>query len=287
MSGSDGGFQVGSCCGGTCVDLGRPESCGFCRMACPIGASCYGPGVATCRVSGGPATCGEGKAGSIVSGLSCPSGTGCNSWGSCTMLDCAGSPDGVTCAFGSSNSGTCCGGGCVATWQDPANCGACGVTCASGVCYGYGSCLPTAPTNDCTVTCASGSVCLHGTCFDSLCTGSGFPSLPPYCQAADGNLGACCAADTCDDLVNDPLNCGGCGIQCPAGQTCALGVCSGSTAACGVGHTGRFCDLDGGIMTKVCCPGAGCVDVASDPSNCGTCGTTCPADHACQRGSCQ
>jgi hypothetical protein len=317
--------DAGSCCSGLCVSTANDAlNCSGCGIICPLSASCQ----QGCRVDdGGAASC---AALGCETGKEClPDGTCaatvCNAYGtacarpgsdggfqpgnccgsscidsyrsSCSVIECAGVPDGVTCAFGPSSGQyrVCCAGSCVDLAQDPGNCGACGVTCASGICSGgqgvlvegfaqsFGSgCFPVASTNDCTVSCAPGSICAQGTCFNSLC-----PDAKAYCQAADGKLGMCCGGAACDDPANDPLNCGGCGIQCPAGQTCSSGVCSGSTAPCGAGHIGRFCDVDGGIMTKVCCPGAGCVDVASDPNNCGTCGTACSAGHACQRGACQ
>jgi hypothetical protein len=71
------------------------------------------------------------------------------------------------------------------------------------------------------------------------------------------------AEDGCEsDTMEDPANCGACGVQCPAGVVCRAGKCGcpPGTADCG----------------------GACVDLASDDANCGACGFSCddhqPAD---------
>ncbi len=68
----------------------------------------------------------------------------------------------------------------------------------------------------------------------------------------------------CVDALNDPQNCGGCGVVCPNSEPCAGGAC------CGNGTTA--------------CANA-CVDTKTDAQNCGNCGVVCPS--ACVNGACQ
>ena len=91
-----------------------------------------------------------------------------------------------------------CGGQCVVTLTDPANCGGCGHACAAG------------------------QVCAVGVC--------GSPaSCPLTTTACNGS---------CADLSTDDANCGACGHACPSGQGCAMGSCvkavglTGQTPAC-------------------------------------------------------
>ena len=109
---------------------------------------------------------------------------------------------------------------------------------------------------------------------------------PVFCAASDGKVGICApAGNACADLASDPLNCGGFGFTCPAGQTCAHGVCSGTPVECGLGRIGGFCNLDAGL--EVCCPGVGCTDLSSDVANCGSCSQTCSPGQSCVDGGCQ
>ena len=290
----DGGY--GECCGGLCIaDTTSIESCALCGLGC---LPCPG---------------------------SCPSGTLCVEQGlevngggvvpieSCLPIYCPAGQSGSKCAFGPAvqgvvvvlgpenqnegpfadlNAGFCCNGVCVDIAQDPNNCGFCGEVCPSGICaiaYGqFASCVRPQPDSDCLATCGQAQVCAQGVCVDAFC-----PSPSGLCAAADGNVGLCCLASNglatggpCADLANDPLSCGGCGFVCPPGQSCHLGVCSGTPANCGVGRIGAFCDLDAG-PTFVCCPGVGCTNLATDHANCGACSVTCPPGETCTSGRCQ
>jgi len=97
-----------------------------------------------------------------------------------------------------------------------------------------------------------------------------------------GAIGACCGSSSsslcqsprCEDVSSDPDNCGSCGIKCPPPQTCVSGVCSGAAAPCLAGKVDGYCGLgDGG--QGLCCPGEGCIDLASSNDNCGGCGIVC------------
>jgi hypothetical protein len=156
----------------------------------------------------------------------------------------------------------------------------CGNVCPSGICSAT-NCFDPNPTADCALSCALGKVCFRGQCLDGTCA---FQSFNQLCGAVDGTIGVCCGDGSCGHLLDDPQNCGACGIHCPAGQTCADGTCSGSPA-CGPGHMGQFCNLDAG-PSFLCCPGYGCINTSGDPANCGACGNACASGTACHAGAC-
>ncbi len=70
----------------------------------------------------------------------------------------------------------------------------------------------------------------------------------------------------CVDQLTDPLNCGGCGVVCPAGTTC-------ENASCQCPGTNELC-------------GDVCEDVLTDSHNCGGCGVLCTYDSECVSGEC-
>ncbi len=72
---------------------------------------------------------------------------------------------------------------------------------------------------------------------------------------------------SCVWLVNDPENCGACGVACPSNKNCTYGVCE-----CPIGAT-ECADT--------------CVDLRTDPQNCGACGASCDASGMpCFDGAC-
>jgi hypothetical protein len=265
---------TGWCCGGVCT---HAAGCSFADGRCDAGSDCR-------------------------SGEACLDGR-------CFANPCPLDSDGAHCPFGFNNPyGTCCSGNCVNVEEDPNNCGACGVSCGVGTCGGL--CLPAKPDIDCPGGCPPDSLCARGLCVDSFCEsplynptdvppadlniGSpGGPWFYPYniygpffCVAPTGQLGLCGPGGECADLASDPLNCGGFGFACPAGQTCQHGACSGSPSNCGIGQIGRFCNLDAGT-SYICCPGVGCIDTSQDAQNCGRCGALCPEGQTCNAGVCR
>jgi hypothetical protein len=286
--------KAGVCCSGQCVDTSSdPDNCDGCGVACPVGQTCNCTAGEVCSAEQGYSTCGladGGAAPSCYTGATCPAGTLC-SQEECLPTTCAPGSTGVDCTFGISTIGTCCNGVCTDTTQDPANCGTCGTSCASGVCYtslGSGAeCLPSSDAGDsCNdgFGCQPGATCLEGSCV----TSTGCQGPFGVCQAEDGNVGACCQnffGATCTDLTSDPQNCGGCSVQCPSGQTCAGGLCSGSVSPCLAGRRDAYCDLDAGT-SLLCCAGGGCVNVDSDPANCGYCGYACNPGLSCISSQC-
>jgi hypothetical protein len=117
------------------------------------------------------------------------------------------------------------------------------------------------------VSCPANSICVLGQCVNGLCIASG-----TACASANGTVGYCCGDQACADLANDPTACGSCDVQCPSGQTCGNGVCSGAAPTC-VGRAGGYCTRPNG-GPGLCC-GGGCVDTSTDAKNCGACGHDC------------
>lgn len=123
-----------------------------------------------------------------------------------------------------------------------------------------------------------------------------------------GPAGMCTAgmircSGVCADPSADSTNCGGCGRACGAGETCVSGVCTcpAGDPACGAlgnpdrcGPSGQTCSsaqvCSGGACA--CRPGltdvmGRCVDLATDPSNCGAPGVRCGgATPVCAGGAC-
>ena len=270
--------DVGSCCEKSCVNLSQDsQNCGGCERVCPVGTSC---GPAGCTTSdGGTASC-DAPGG-------CPPGYSC--FGAICLVEVCGAADeGSECAFGNGAQGTCCNSACINIMTNPDHCGwACGVACSSGLCAD-GKCLPAVGDGGagCPNGCPQGETCAAGACVLSVCAGFQFENF--LCAATDGNAGLCCpvfGGTNCTDLATDPLNCGGCKVACPTGQTCSNGVCSGTKPPCGPGTVGGYCDLDAGT-SFLCCAGTGCIDVSSDINNCGVCGKACSSGLTCVSGEC-
>lgn len=147
-----------------------------------------------------------------------------------------------------------CGGACVDTTTDPANCGGCGTVC-----------------DDC-------STCQDGTCVSSC----------GPCQFCQGGL----LGHFCDDVVcQDP--CQACdqvsGVcepkECPTGRQCFEGYCV-CEMPCPEGQTQdpETCACECSAGTD--CGDGRCIDTNTDSANCGSCGTACGEGETCSGGSC-
>ncbi len=301
-----------ACVGGRCVrDGGAPFYCGASGATCPLGTTCiFDSCLLTACTATTPLDACAANFGTYLDlggccGLTCSTmndnqncgacGNACDAgstweYNACVLEHCALSDEGKPCtagpgtAPGDTHRGTCCSSTCADLGQSPEHCGACGNACPSGICGNEegGGCFvdDAGPPTGCGSGCAMGQVCIGSRCIPSVCT----PGLGGICSL-NGGLGSCCYPSVCADLANDPRNCGGCYINCPAGQTCSNGSCSGDTPPCGVGSAGLTCEPgDGG--SGVCCPGAGCIDLRTDTSNCGSCDHACASDAGCSSGQC-
>jgi hypothetical protein len=121
-----------------------------------------------------------------------------------------------------------CGGSCTALATDPANCGACGHSCAAGEsCYG-GACFCPSGFNTCGSACAdlasdpaNCGACGAACAGSEVCTTSG-PNTTCAATCASGQT-ACGRA--CVDLTTHRQNCGACGRTCGTNERCAGGLC--------------------------------------------------------------
>jgi hypothetical protein len=194
----------------------------------------------------------------------------------------------------------CCGGICTAVESNRQHCGACDRVCESTESCTGGACTPAmcsgtpgapvmppgdedagapedgavfapngCPPNElCTVgqsgptcQCGSGPGCPR----DQLCSTGGM------CRCGDGPgclASEACCGDACIDVMGDQDNCGACGNVCPAGTSCAGGMCRCPNT------TDTACE-------------SGCANLQTDIANCGTCGTTCAEGASCVSGECR
>jgi len=146
--------------------------------------------------------------------------------------------------------------------------------------YGQGECA-----------CTTGYILCDSVCADLLtdlnnCGNCGIVCPTPANESptcTGGICGSTCAPGysdcngECVDLATDPGNCGNCGNACPIPEN-GSATCSGGT--CGI-----ICDPgyipDGNTCRVACDPGytdcdGVCVDLSSDPNDCGNCGNVCP-----------
>lgn len=181
----------------------------------------------------------------------CPDGmTSCGPVCCDAGLECADDDLG-TCACPAGT--TSCGDGCVepctsGTFLDP-------VTCTCGpcnlVCEDQACTSLELDTCECVTICGpSAPYCCQGLCYDTE---------PVMCN------GTCVPAE---QTQYDPNFCGPNCEACPTGMSCAGGQC--------------IC-----ISGAAYCAGTGCVDLMSDPQNCGSCGNACPEEQSfCDTGQC-
>lgn len=152
-----------------------------------------------------------------------------------------------------------CGSYCTEVQNNDLNCGACNTRCDA-----TGGGAPRAPNTY--------YGCANGSCGSLKCTA--------FHEECDGDL-----TNGCETFTVSDDNCGGCGMACPAGQSCRLNSQDVPTCMCPEGLTYCESGCQGGV-----CKGA-CVDVMSDAANCGRCGVACSgaiagARRTCDYGAC-
>jgi hypothetical protein len=129
-------------------------------------------------------------------------------------------------------------------------------------------------------------------------SGSGAPSL-----SSGQSSSVQTSASSSSSCAPGQVTCGGrCVAACPSGQsldpsscvcTANLSDCQPDQSPCESGFDccSSFCDLESGACQPcggLICGDMGCVDVATDPNNCGSCGTVCVDDTGfCLGGVCQ
>jgi hypothetical protein len=148
---------------------------------------------------------------------------------------------------------TMCPTGCADLKTDSNNCGQCGNKCEEGKVCIDGSCKPKEEVK-CDPPCEEGLEC---------------------CKVGE--------EAKCVNLKTDSENCGECGNKCEEGKECIDGRCEPKEKVC---ETKDDCKEN-----EDCCEVEGkkkCIDVTSDPKNCGECGKTCPEDKpVCKEKQCE
>ena len=310
-------------CASECVDTATdPRFCGNCTTACPSGevcaaGQCVGP--TDCRNSNnlceGFTYCDE-TTGACLRG--CAVDEQCGNAETCDVEthECVCQPDLSRCPP--------LIGDCVDTNTDLAYCGDCDISCpsnnvcAEGVCIDLGDCRSNG------IGCSgfsycdeSSGDCVRGCLLDEQCGAAN--------EVCDTEINDCICSDglercppmvgACIDTQTDPTYCGNCNTSCARGEVCEDGVCVDPDCRTnGIGCSGfTYCDPNAGtclpgcerdeqclganescnVTTRTCecdagltsCDGA-CVDVDSDPQNCGSCETACGIGEACEDGVC-
>ncbi|WP_437590704.1 MXAN_6577-like cysteine-rich protein [Sorangium sp. So ce1000] len=136
--------------------------------------------------------------------------------------------------------------------------------------------LRTRPTLSSAALLVAAGVALAASCAEG-------PSSPSAC--ADG-LSRC--DGECVELQTNAEHCGACGDACEEGQLCVEGRCGEG----GGGEGGGGSDIGSGTGGEQECGEGqtecsdGCVNLETDPRNCGDCDAECATGHVCADGAC-
>jgi hypothetical protein len=270
--------ECGAVCGG-----GQQCVSGHCKTVCPANLTECPSGSGNCvDTTSDRANCG-GCAGS--GGRVCQSGFVCNS------SQCE-----VSCQPGL----TQCGSTCVNSVADPNNCGGCGVRCGAGqACTnhgpnGAGVCELQCPAGETACPTSAPTYCANLQTDRDNCGGCNDAANSGVCPSGEVCLGGSCKLSCpagftecngrCVDTSNDPANCGGC-----SGGTLSDGGTSSFACTGGLVCVGRTCTTSCPSGQTNC--GGRCVDLSTDPQNCGACDSpsdrrACGPGKACVGGGC-
>jgi hypothetical protein len=287
------------------------NNCGGCGRTCStnnITAACSGGAcTGTCAAGWGDCNSDKRTDGCEVNILTAPAN--CGACGQVCSNNHISTP---SCAAGTCN-GTCdsgwgdCNGnklsdGCETNINTTvAHCGGCGqacsannitAACTSGQCTGtcnagFDDCNGNKRTDGCEINintnisncggCGQGCSTnnITAACSGGACTGT--------CTAGWGDCNSNKRSDGCEtNILTAPGNCGACGQSCSSNHittpSCAAGSCNGT---CDAG----WADCNSNKLSDGCE-----TDIASNPSNCGTCGRVCSGNHVptptCGGGTC-
>jgi hypothetical protein len=200
--------------------------------------------------------------------------------GACASAECQ---DAGACTLPDAGSGMCCGPQgltCLDGTTNLQNCGQCNAPCGPSQDCNDGTCV----ASDCSATTNAVAGCPlgddnFGSCCNGQCVVLGCTECGETCPGGT----ACGAAFTCAWADAGLASCLA-AAPCPAGLTCSpKGLCIVPASACSVSTLGSVCAGSG--SDDRCC-GTSCVDLASDNSNCGECGTACGQGKSCHQGQC-
>jgi hypothetical protein len=146
------------------------------------------------------------------------------------------------------------------------------------------------------------TICSLGTIFAGCCTATGACNAGTTgisCGSGGGLCQQCaagsnCVNQTCETVAPcSPTNCGGC---CAANGSCVSGTsnanCGEGGVACTSCGAGQICQGNQCVAEPIVCVapltncGGNCVNLQTDPGNCGSCGNVCPSG-TCQNGVCK
>jgi hypothetical protein len=171
-------FFVGTCCGGSCVDIfADPQNCDRCGLSVSPG-TCV-----SVSSSAVPQNCLQ----------SCSPGTIC---ANATCVDSLCQPVQSYCLARDGTVGTCCSSGACANFDDdPFNCGACGISCPPGatcqnaLCNGLAACGPGHAGSYCNLDAGLSFLC---------CPGLGCTDTSSDVQNCGACNAACASGQACD-----------------------------------------------------------------------------------------
>jgi hypothetical protein len=288
--------EDGNLCNGTLVCVDRE-----CALDPHTIVTCDASADTACRTNRCVPSTGACVLSSVADGTGCSDGNGCTAGDLCaagtcvsgaptctcgTSADCTGYEDGDAC------NGTlvCTGGTCVVDAAtivvcDPSSDTPCRVSrCVPST----GACLPVIRTDG--AACDDGDPCT----FDTACAGGACVGERLTCD--DSNP---CTRDSC---TTDPIGCMFAfdPAVCDDGNVCTDDSCDFDT---GCGHAGNLVSCDDGnpCTDPDACDGSGtcvgaptgrtncsgsCVDLLTDPHNCGSCGVPCAPVETCVGGFC-